>query len=259
MQLVKLPTFKDPQPVVEEITSSDIEAEPESEKAEDSTLKKSTKSFVRDEDFKIFYHIDETEEEAFSSQQATTLVSENQEVTEVPEAVVIEKRLPDLLSLLESHAGTATLEVPIATQAAHVVEEWVDQAFHDQKEEESKCYTAQKSLAQIDKKLKETLLKLSECNKARKSAEASIESSESTTTLTQTSSTENPLPKSTTTAPSKSKPVEYPPSKSSTIAPQSSMVVTEMAPLEESSSTTKAAPPAPTSIVEAQPSREVEK
>ena len=65
-----------------------------------------------------------------------------------------------------------------ATQAAHVVEEWVDQAFRDLKEEESEHYAAQKSQALTDKKPKETLLKLVECDKARKSAEASIESSE---------------------------------------------------------------------------------
>ena len=64
-----------------------------------------------------------------------------------------------------------------ATQAAHVAEEWVYQAFCDLKEE-SKSYAAQKSLTLSDKKLKETLLKLAKCDKARKNAEASIESSE---------------------------------------------------------------------------------
>ena len=55
------------------------------------------------------------------------------------------------------------------------MEEWVDQAFRDLKEEESKRYTAQKYVTSIDKKLKETLLKLEECDKARKSSKASIE------------------------------------------------------------------------------------
>ena len=32
-----------------------------------------------------------------------------------------------------------------ATQAAHVVEEWVNHAFHDTKEEESKRLAAQKA------------------------------------------------------------------------------------------------------------------
>ena len=63
-----------------------------------------------------------------------------------------------------------------ATQAAHVAEEWVNQAFHDTKEEESKHLATQKAQAALDKKLKETFQKLVECDKARKSAEASVES-----------------------------------------------------------------------------------
>ncbi|KAK7854152.1 cinnamoyl-coa reductase 2, partial [Quercus suber] len=43
-------------------------------------------------------------------------------------------------------------------------------------DKESKRYAAQKFLTLTDKKLKETLLKLAECDKARKSAKASIES-----------------------------------------------------------------------------------
>lgn len=34
----------------------------------------------------------------------------------MPKGMVIEKRLPYLLSLLESHAGIATLEVPIVAR-----------------------------------------------------------------------------------------------------------------------------------------------
>ena len=61
------------------------------------------------------------------------------------------------------------------TQATHVVEEWNDQAFQDLKEEESKHFTVQKSQALTNKELKETFPKLVECDKARKSTEASIE------------------------------------------------------------------------------------
>ena len=43
---------------------------------------------------------------------------------------------------------------------------------------ESRRYAAQKARAQTDKNLKDTLLKLSKCDKARKSVEVSIESSE---------------------------------------------------------------------------------
>ena len=59
-----------------------------------------------------------------------------------------------------------------------MVEEWVDQALHEKKEKESKRYTAQRTQAQTDKKLKETLSKLSECDKAKKNVEALIESTE---------------------------------------------------------------------------------
>ena len=54
-----------------------------------------------------------SEEEGLSPQLTTALVSEDQEDTEVPEGMVIEKKLPDLLSLLESHARTIAPEVPI--------------------------------------------------------------------------------------------------------------------------------------------------
>ena len=104
-QLVELPTFKDPQPIVEEITSSDAKAEIEFED--------NTKNPIRDEDFEVFYHINETKEEGLSPHPAAALVSKDQETTEVPEGMVIEKRLPDLVSLLESHVGTTAPEVPI--------------------------------------------------------------------------------------------------------------------------------------------------
>ena len=49
-----------------------------------------------------------------------------------------------------------------------MVEEWVDQALYEKKKEESKHYAAQKAQVLVDKKLKETLLKLFECDKSRK-------------------------------------------------------------------------------------------
>ena len=58
------------------------------------------------------------------------------------------------------------------TQAAHVTKEWVDQTLYKKKEKESKHYATLKTHAQTDKKLKETLLKQNECDKARKSAKA---------------------------------------------------------------------------------------
>lgn len=59
-----------------------------------------------------------------------------------------------------------------------MAKEWVDQALHEKKEEEFKHYATQKAQAHVDKKLKETLHKLSKCDKAQKSAEALIESFE---------------------------------------------------------------------------------
>ena len=110
-KFVDLPTFKDPQPTVEEIVSSNEEVETQSKEAEESTLGESTKSLVHDKDFEVFYRPNEIEEVASSSRLATSLVSGNQEATEVHEAMVLEKRLPNLLSLLESHAETTTSEV----------------------------------------------------------------------------------------------------------------------------------------------------
>ena len=96
-QLVELPTFKDPQPIVEEITSLDEETKTRSE---DNYSEEDTENLVRDEDFEVFYCTYESEEEGLSLHPAAALVSEDQEAIEVLEGMVIEKRLPDLLSLL---------------------------------------------------------------------------------------------------------------------------------------------------------------
>ena len=45
-----------------------------------------------------------------TSTLAVVVVSANQEATQVPEGMVIEKRVPKLLALLESHADEATPE-----------------------------------------------------------------------------------------------------------------------------------------------------
>ena len=87
-QTVDLLTFKDPQPVAEGILSSDDKVEPQSkaqsEEDEEDKLGESTESLVHDEDFEVFYHTDETKDIASNSRLTTALVSENQEVTEVP-------------------------------------------------------------------------------------------------------------------------------------------------------------------------------
>ena len=68
---------------------------------------------VHEEVFEVFYHPDVTEDAATTSTLVVVAVSTDQGATKVPEAMVIEKRLPDLLSLLESHVSDATPEVPV--------------------------------------------------------------------------------------------------------------------------------------------------
>nr|POE97564.1 hypothetical protein CFP56_17083 [Quercus suber] len=109
-QVVELPTFENPQPVIEEITSLGKEAET---KSEDHTLKGDTEIPVRDKDFEIFYYTNAFEEERLNSQLTITLVSEDQKGTKVPEGMVIEKKLLDLLSLLESYARIEAPKVPV--------------------------------------------------------------------------------------------------------------------------------------------------
>ena len=99
--------------MVKEVISSNEEVEAQFEEIEEETKEESTENLVRDEDFEIFYHPDMTEDIASMSKPIAVTVSEDQEATEVPEAMVIEKKLPDLLSILESHTGDATPEVPV--------------------------------------------------------------------------------------------------------------------------------------------------
>ena len=82
-------------------------------KLKDNTLEEDTKNLVQDDDFEVFYHTNESKEEELSPHLAVALVSKDQKPIEVPEGMVIKKRLPDLLSLLESHTRTTVLEVPI--------------------------------------------------------------------------------------------------------------------------------------------------
>ena len=76
-------------------------------------MEEDTENPVRDKDFEVFYNTHASEEETLSPQSTTILVSEDQEHTEAPEDMVIERRLPGLLSLLESHARTTIPEVPV--------------------------------------------------------------------------------------------------------------------------------------------------
>ena len=76
-------------------------------------MEEDTKNPVKDEDFEVFYDTNSSEEETLSPQSTTVLVSEEQEHSEALEGMVIERRLPELLSLLESHARTTMPEVPV--------------------------------------------------------------------------------------------------------------------------------------------------
>ena len=61
------------------------------------------------------------EDVASTSILVTIAVSEDQEAIEIPEAMVIEKKLLELLSLLESHAGDATPEIPVVPRSLTLV------------------------------------------------------------------------------------------------------------------------------------------
>ena len=91
----------------------DDKADTQSKENEEDISGESTKSLVHDEDFEVFYRPDVIEDISSSLRLTTALVSENQKVTKLPKVMVLEKRMIDLLSLLENHVGTTTPEVPI--------------------------------------------------------------------------------------------------------------------------------------------------
>nr|POE90485.1 hypothetical protein CFP56_48584 [Quercus suber] len=72
-----------------------------------------TENPVRDEDFEVFYDINTSEEETLSPKSTTFFINEDQEHFEAPKGMVIERRLRDLLSLLESYVGTTMPEVSV--------------------------------------------------------------------------------------------------------------------------------------------------
>lgn len=67
-----------------------------------------------EKDFEVFNRPDLAEHSKASSKpQSTAQASINQEVTNKPEGMVIQNRTPDLLALLESHAGGVAPKVAI--------------------------------------------------------------------------------------------------------------------------------------------------
>ena len=91
----------------EEIIPSEDETEVRFEEAEE----KGFESLVCKENFEVFYCLDLIEDSATTSTPTAIAISADHDATKVLEGMVIEKRLPNLLSLLESHADNATLEI----------------------------------------------------------------------------------------------------------------------------------------------------
>ena len=100
-QLVKLPTLTKAQPEVKKVISFDKEVKVQSEELEEESEGESTENLVRDKDFEVFYHQDKTKDVMSASISSAVVVSEDQGAIKVPKAMVIENKLPDLLSLLE--------------------------------------------------------------------------------------------------------------------------------------------------------------
>ena len=93
----------------EEIIPSEDEAEVQSEEAKEEGFE----SLVHEEDFELFYRPSMTEDIMTTFAPIIVSISTDQGATEVPEGMVIEKRLLDLLSLLESHYRDVTPEIPM--------------------------------------------------------------------------------------------------------------------------------------------------
>nr|POE92508.1 hypothetical protein CFP56_37952 [Quercus suber] len=108
-QFVELLTQQVAQLIVEgeKIIPSKDEAEVQSKEAKNEGFE----SLVREEDFELFYHPGMTEDAMITFAPIVIAISTDQGATEVPERMVIEKRLPDLLSLLQSHSRDANLEI----------------------------------------------------------------------------------------------------------------------------------------------------
>jgi len=90
--------------------------EPSKDEVEDQPKGAEEEDFqgvVHDEDFEVFYRLDMTVVTTTTSTSVFVAISANKEADQVPEGMVIEKRVPDLLSLLESHTSDATSEIPV--------------------------------------------------------------------------------------------------------------------------------------------------
>lgn len=93
----------------EEIIPSKDETKVRSKEAKE----KGFESLVHEEDFEVFYCPDLTKDIAITSTPTVVVVSADHDATKVLEGMVVEKRLPNLLSLLESHVDDATTKIPV--------------------------------------------------------------------------------------------------------------------------------------------------
>ena len=110
-QYVELPAHQVAQLIAKgkEIIPSKDETEVRSEEAKE----KGFESLVCEEDFEVFYCPDLTKDATTTSTPTAIAVSADHDATKVPEGMVIEKRLPNLLYLLESHIDDATPQTPV--------------------------------------------------------------------------------------------------------------------------------------------------
>nr|POE95958.1 hypothetical protein CFP56_47052 [Quercus suber] len=93
----------------EEIIPYEDEDEVQSKEAKEEAFE----NLVHEEDREVFYCPNLTKNAATTSTPIAVTVSTDQRAIEMPKGMVIKKRLLDLLSLLESRAGDATIEVPM--------------------------------------------------------------------------------------------------------------------------------------------------
>ena len=94
---------------VKKVSHLKDEAEVQSKEAKDEGFE----ILVREEDFELFYRLGMTEDTMTTFAPIIVAISTNQRATKVPKGMVIEKRLPNLLSLLESHSRDAIPEIPM--------------------------------------------------------------------------------------------------------------------------------------------------
>lgn len=100
---------------------------PSDNKAKESILEPAPQE-VTEKDFEVFYQQEDTGDAPSSSPQRLPLaqVSSNQEAINVPEGMGFEEKTPDLMALLNAHAGgniliVAVVPRPLTPAATHTL------------------------------------------------------------------------------------------------------------------------------------------